>query len=512
MTRRVVSVWLNRWLTDRRERQQTNSTDTPPKLPLAIIEKSQGGERLIAVNEAAEKAGLGPGLLLTDARAIFPALKSLPAEPERERADLDALARWYARYSPWVSPQPPDGLMLDVTGVAHLFGGEAELLAHLRGDLQRLMLGARLALADTPGAAWAFARYGGKDIRIIEPGRQKEALAPLPVRALRISSKHASELEKLGLKRIGQLYDMPPGTLRPRFGKILSLRMAQALGTEKEAISPLLPEPRYFASARFPEPIGLLSDVEAIAGKLTDEVAHKLAHHGKAARAFLLTLYGAAGDCFSLTVKTAAPSKGASHIKRLFKERLKELEYRFDPAFGADAFSLHAQEIECTQSIQADLAHKSSQDQDITLLIDRLTARLGQNAVYTLRLRESHIPERGVTAQSPLSPAQADMGEVTMPRPLLLLPRPELIHILAEIPDYPPRRFEWRKLTFHVVRAEGPERIAAEWWRQNPDATLKTRDYFRVEDETGARFWLFRLGLFGQEEAAPQWFLHGVFA
>lgn len=481
--------------------------------PLALTQTGQGGDRLIAVNQAASAQGISPGLLLADARAMLPELKSLAHDGDAEARGLESLARWCGRFSPWVSSDPPDGLWLDVTGTAHLFGGEAAFLENLDAALARLGLGARLAMADTPGAAWACARFGREDVSCIPAGAQKTSVAALPVAALRLCRATAGQLERLGLKRIGQLYDIAPLSFRSRFGREVTRRLNQALGREKEPISPIVPEPDYHASLRFPEPIGLLSDVDAVADILTARVTARLAAHGKGARGFLLTLYGATGGVFTVEVKTASLSKDGEHVKRLFRERLLVLENRFDANFGADAFSLQASAVERLEHKQGDIENVSGKQQNIDLLIDRLRARLGRNSIARLNLRESHIPERAAYASRAGVAVKSEViAPALAPRPLLLLPRPEAIRAIAEVPDYPPHRFEWRKVVYEVARAEGPERVTAEWWRENADGDFRTRDYFRVETPAGPRFWIFRLGLNERHEGPSQWFMHGLFA
>jgi len=512
MTRRVVSIWLPRWRTDRLANGRSALAAELHEGPLVLTHAGQGGDRVIAVNETADAQGLVPGLLLADARAMVPELKSLAHDADTEARGLESLARWCGRFSPWVSSDPPDGLWLDVTGTTHLFGGEAAFLEMLDAGLTRLGLSSRLAMADTPGAAWALARFGRERVICIPPGSQKISLENLPVAGLRLGEAVAGQLERLGLKRIGQLYDIAPLLFRARFGREVTRRLNQALGRKKEPISPIVPEPDYHAALHFPEPIGLLSDANAVADILIARVTAKLADHGKGARAFLLTLYGATGGLFTVEVKTAALSTDGNHVKRLFKERLAVLENRFDVNFGADAFSLRAFAIEPLHPAQGDMEKGCAGQESIDPLIDRLRARLGRNAVLRLNLRESHIPERAAYAsRAGRSVKSVIPAPALAPRPLLLLPRPEAIRAIAEVPDYPPHRFEWRKVTYEVARAEGPERVSAEWWRENADGDFRTRDYFRVEAPQGARFWIFRLGLNERREAPCQWFMHGLF-
>ncbi len=508
MTDRVVSVWLTHWRTERLKRQ---GLCKGLHKPLAIIQSGQGGEHIIALNKEAEMQGLHVGQLLTDAKAVFPSLRTIPADPVGEAKDLECLARWCIRFSPWVSIDPPDGLWLDVTGVAHLFGGEGAFLQTLKTSFESLRLSVRLALADTPGAAWGLARFGGKPISIVSVDQQKQVVAPLSVRALQISHDDAERLERLGLKRIGQLYKIPAKSFRARFGTELLERLEQMLLPHREILSPLLPEQKYFASLPFAEPISHLDGLSAALDRLIPQVTQKLATDGKGACRFIITLYDTMGGCFPLKVKACAPTKDSSHVARLFKERLRALEHRFPETFGVDAVSLHGEDISPLKAKQSTLSQGQANRSDVTLLIDRLTARLGRGAVTQFSFRESYSPERAVF----LKPADerhetnCKPSPIKTPRPLMLLPNPEPIRAIAEVPDYPPHRFEWRRCTYHVVKAEGPERIAPEWWHDK--RSEKTRDYFHVEDQTGAWFWLYRSGLYEAGNRAPQWFMHGMF-
>ncbi|MGH1350225.1 MAG: Y-family DNA polymerase [Methyloligellaceae bacterium] len=506
MTQRVVSVWLPHWQTDRLERQKQSGA---PREPLVLYLPEKGGDRVVALNREAEKQGLKKGKLLTDSKAVLPSLQALPADPLNAALDLEKLARWCVRFAPWISVDEPDGLWMDVTGVPHLFGGELKFLQHLKQHFNRLKLNARIAIADTPGAAWPFARFSRDVLSCIPSGQQKQLGYHLPVQALRITGQQAGQLYRLGLRKLGQLYDISAHNFRPRFGKLLIQRLEQFLYPSRETLSPLIPEPDYCSSFGLPEPVSRIEDIRASADLLIKRVCKQLMKDGKGASIFTLILHGVDGSCDTVIIRTSEATKSDDHVRHLFKERLNSLENSFSKTPEIDAFSLYADEVSALKTKQSDLAGKNTDNSGLPHLIDRLSARLGSKAVRKYSIEERHIPEKTVQTVSPneaIKPASLPDGK----RPILLFSRPEMIRAISEVPDYPPRRFEWRYRTYHVTKAEGPERISPEWWQSS--SKFLTRDYYTVEDETGARFWLFREGLFLRETQSPQWFIHGVFS
>ncbi|MEL7486819.1 MAG: DNA polymerase Y family protein [Pseudomonadota bacterium] len=517
---RYVSIWLFRWRTDWRWRttldkapNDSQGDGSLKEAPFALIATRQGGERLTAVNAPAADAGLSVGMLLTDAKALIPSLRAETETPESAAAGLEALAKWCARYTPFVALDAPDGLFLDITGCAHLFGGERRMLIDLGRRLRDFGLHARIACADTPGAAWAAARSATKPGTIIAPGRQREAIARYPVSGLRIDEKIEDHLGRLGLKRIGQLYGMPRGPLAARFGKALLDRLDAALGETEESLSPLQPVATYAARAPFPEPVSLLEDIERIAGRLAEKVAADLARDGKGARRFLLTLFGTDGSARTIEARSARLAFNHEKIIGLFRERIAALEAFYDPGVGVDAVRLEARAVEAVRRRQTSLDANNEDGAALSFLLDRIAARLGPRAVKRLAPVESHLPERAQQA-APAENAEAAIGAGNgaawkdAPRPLLLLPQPEPVTVTAQIPDGPPAHFTWRRVRRRVLKADGPERIATEWWKGD---RYRTRDYFRVEDEDHRRFWLYRDGLYDREAGTPQWFLHGIF-
>ncbi len=481
-----------------------------------LFAREGGGERVVAVDAAAAAEGLRPGLTLADARALCPGLASMPADPAGDARMLAGLADWCGRYTPWAAPDGADGIVLDISGCAHLFGGEAGLAGSLIERLAGFGYGVRTTVADTPAAAWAVARFG-EDSAIVPPGQAREVLAGLPVAALRLASEMAATLQRLGLRRIGDLYSLPRPALAARFGPALGRRLGCALGEEFEPISPRRPVTALRTRLAWPEPIGHADDIRRAAGRLMENLCVLLAGAGKGARRLELALYHVDGRITRLAIGSSRPSRDASHLLRLLVDRLAG----FEAGFGVDVMVLAAPAADPLPAGQGRLetgGGPTPKDADAVLgpLIDRLGNRLGPDSVFRIVARSSHIPERAVAVEPALTAScRARSGDCDWaglpPRPLRLLPCPEPIEVVAPVPDDPPLRFRWRRLGHRVVRAEGPERIAPEWWRE----AAPTRDYYRIEDEAGRRFWVYRLGLLPTPtragDARPRWYMHGLF-
>lgn len=507
MMRRIVSIWLNRWETDCffRKRRKSAAEAATPFPPFALVESGAGGERLAAICAEAEAYGLAVGGLLTDARALVPALETAPRAFAAAQRDLTALARWCERYAPFVAPDPPDGIFLDIAGCAHLFGGEEPMLADMAQRLRSLGVSARIACADTPGAAHAGARYGPASCAIIPSGGERAALAGLDVAALRLAPGVCDLLRRLGLKRIGRLYDLPRAPLAARFGEGLLARLDQAVGRAEEAISPLSPAAHYGVRMMFPEPVARLDDIEQAGARLAAALCLRLQRDGRGAKEFTLRLFGVDGTQRRIAVSSSRLLQHKDHIVRLFHERIIAIEAEHEEGFGVDAASLEAGRVEPARARQDDLAPERAPDGErLSFLLDRIAARLGPQAIIRLGARESHIPERAQTREGRHSGA----AFCSAPRPLLLLPQPERVDVLAEIPDGPPAQFTWRRVRRRVASADGPERIGPEWWDPGEG---RTRDYFRVEDSEHHRYWLYRDGLYGAKTGAPIWYVHGLF-
>jgi protein ImuB len=473
-----------------------------------------------AVDAAASATGIAPGMALADARAQVPSLAVVAADPAGDAKALAGLADWCGRYTPWVAVDGvrqgggAGGLMLDVTGAAHLFGGEAGLMADLVARLRRLGFAAAAAVADTPGAAWAAARFLADEAgwTIVAPGEARPRLAPLPVTALRLGPEAAAGLARLGLDRIGDLYVLPRAPLAARFGPEVGRRLDQALGRADEPIVPRLPVPGFAERLAFAEPIGRPDDIAGALQHLLTRLCAALERGGQGARRLELTLYRVDGTLQRAAVGTSRAGREVKHLYRLFAEHLG----RLDPGFGVEAMTLATRRTEPFGATQLDLLqpsvgwHHTAAPEGLHALVDRLANRLGTDSLRRFAPCESHIPERAVRVVPATAPAARASWDGLGPRPLRLLARPEAIEAVAPVPDQPPLMFRWRRVLHRVRAADGPERIAPEWWREAGDAAALTRDYFRVEDRDGARFWLYREGLYGAD-AGPRWYLHGVF-
>jgi protein ImuB len=504
MARRVVSLWLPRFATDRIHRLAPAREGAP-----VAVAATLGNRRLVlAANAAAEAGGVMAGLALADARALTPQLKVVEHDPAAERRLLLRLARWAERYTPWTQVDHVEegagaGLWLEATGCAHLFGGEAAMLHDVVRRLGRQGFAARAAIADTPGAAWALARYGGADARIAPEGGARESLAGLPVAALRLGSADADGLARLGFRRIGDLYPVPRAALARRFGARTLQRLDQALGRAEESIAPARPETPLRVHRLFAEPIAAPETIAAALKHLLRDLKPLLEREGLGARRLELACHRVDDTLQGVEIGTSRPARDPDHLFRLFQLRLE----RIDPGFGIEAMALIARRAEPMGARQLGLEARAAAADgagDLAGLVDRIQGRLGAEAVRRLDPCASHWPERAQAAVPVFSPSSSTAWPEGAACPPMLLARPEPVESVAILPDAPPSQFRWRRRLHRVRAAEGPERIAPEWWR---DPVSHTRDYYRVEDEEGRRFWLFREGLYGEAGAAPRWWI-----
>ncbi len=479
------------------------------------METVRRARRLAAVCPRGQQLGLHVGQKATDARALVPELALAEAEPAADAKALTALVDWCVRFSPAVAADPPDGLFLDITGVAHLWGGEAGMLADFQARLAANGLPFRGAVADTPAAAWALARFG-EDAAIAPPGAQAALLAPLPPAALRLEPEAVAQIERLGLRRIDQLTALPRGPLARRFGQQTLDRLDQALGRSREALRFRRPPTPWFARLAFFEPISAPDDMARVTGDVLARLCARLEAEGQGARRFELTYHRLDGAALPVAVGLSRPGRDPVRIAKLVAPKLEAI----DPGFGVEVITIEAREVaplsgrQILLNDQGDLADRGgpAAEEGVAALVDRLVNRLGEDRVWRARPVESHVPELAVERAAPLT--RMSVGwDPAIPRPVRLFPRPEpLENVMALTPDDPPSQFRWRGRIHRVQRAEGPERIAEEWWKRDLEAARvgHVRDYYRVEDQEGGRFWLFRAGLYEADPPA-RWWMHGLF-
>lgn len=449
---------------------------------------------------------------LADARAIQPNLAAVEADPDADARALDAIAAWCERFTPVVVVDAPDGLYLDVTGCAHLFGGESALRSHIVTRLAAQGFAARAAIAPTPAAAWAMTRFS----KTLEAdGDLAVELGPLPVEALRLEEDAAALLRRLGLKRIGQILDAPRASFSARAGQAAMLRLDYALGRAREALTPRRPPPPVFALRRFLEPLFTLDAVLEATQTLCGDAVMQLDRHGAGALRAHLHLFGVDGRDRVVEIGVSRPERDVKALMRLFREKLNLAGETLDMQFGLEAARLDIVQMQRTQAEARTLVaveEAALSAERLSVFVDVASARLGPQRVLRAKLNETHAPEKAGGWQSALQRKQKPSEAVSLPKdgvmrhPLTLFSTLQPIDVIAGVPDGPPIRFRWRRVLREVVRAEGPERISGDWLAGAP-----ARDYYRVEDKEGRRYWLYREGQFG-EEAAPRWFVHGLFA
>ncbi len=500
--------------------------------------------RLAAVDGRALALGLAPGLTLADARARVPDLVAIDHDPLADRLWLEWIADHAERWTPMVALDPPDGLTLDITGCASVFGSEAALVADAERRIGTRGLHLRHAVAGSPEAAQALARF-----QTMPAADERHAILRLPILALRLDEEMELALRRAGLKTIGDLAARPTAPLAARFGEGMVATLDRLLGRADSRITPRRMLPALLFERRFAEPIARTEDALATLGDLAQEAALALEERRGGGRRFVARLYRSDGAVRDLMVETGLPTRDPVMVLRLMRERIEALADPIDPGFGFDLVRLAVPRIEPLAPTQLALEGGHVSEDALAALVDRLSTRLGRGRVRRFREQDTHIPEQralalpAVEMADPLPWAPPTAGEPPL-RPLHLFDPPQPIEVIAEVPDGPPRRFRWRRTSHEVTRFEGPERIAGEWWRVDvqrlpdpepslvhiksgrddlpedepdpaalrPRRPLLTRDYFRVEDARGRRFWLFRHGLYGTETTSPAWYIHGLFA
>ena len=495
--RRVVSLYLPRFPTDRLRR----AAGAPPRDKPLVTAIQIGQRRLLAAVDArAQEIGLRPGLTVAHAQALVPDLLVADADPDGDAEALQKLAQWALRYSPLVAPDPPDGLLLDIAGAAHLFGGEPGVLSDLLARLGKGGFVARAAIAATAGAASALARHGLPS-SIVPDGEEAAALENVSLAGLRLPDEILGGLRRLGVERIGQLRRMPRGPLARRFGREVGERLDAALGGRSEPIEPLLPPKALRQKLVFAEPLGTAEALAGVIERLARHLCRDLEAAGLGARRVDFLCRRVDGITAAIRIGTAKATRDAVHLAKLLAAQVEKI----DPGFGIDEAMLVVVRAERLSPRQILGIAGETEAPDLGPLVDRLAARLGPGRLYRAAPVESDLPERSAKKVSPLS-ANAS-GWPDLPRPVRLLEPPEPVETIAGMPDHPPALFVWRRMRHRVRRADGPERVFGEWWRSEAETGL-VRDYYRIEDEAGARFWLFRDG---RENGGGRWFLHGLF-
>jgi protein ImuB len=500
MSKRFISIWFRHLKTDWFIRRNSSLKE----IPFVLASPDHGRMIVREVNILAQTQGIETGMAVADARAIVPALEVKDDNPALAENLLKGIGEWCIRFTPVVGMDAPDGLLLDVTGCAHLWGGEKPYLSEIKKRLTCFGYDVRVAMADTIGVAWAHARFG-KGAAIIEKGKQPEALLPLPAAAIRILPEVIQRLEKLGLRQISSFINMPRPSLRRRFGEQLLQRLDQALGARVEEVIPMQPVELYQERLPCLEPIVSSTGIEIALTRLLEALCQRLQKEEKGLRVALFKCYRVDGKIEQLTIGTNRPSSNPVHLFKLFENKIDTIE----PALGIELFILEAPQVEDTVIVQDQLWQDKAglANTELAELLDRIEGKIGPGQIHRFVPAEHYWPERSFVLASSIDEKLPAEWKLDRPRPLQVLSKPELIEVTAPIPDYPPMLFRYKGKLHKIAKADGPERIEQEWWLQQG----QHRDYYSVEDEEGQRYWLFRLGHYDAAKTY-QWFMHGFFA
>ncbi|HEY0054961.1 MAG TPA: DNA polymerase Y family protein [Pedobacter sp.] len=500
MQKRYLTIWFRHlttdWLTLRQPKLK--------QIPFVFAAAEHNRKIITAANAIAESQGIQAGMSVADAKTMVSDLQVFDEKPKRVEQLLKAIGKWCIRYTPIVALDLPDGLVLDISGCAHLWGGELAYLREIVSRLRGLGYDVRAAIADTIGTAWAISRFG-RITPIVKCGEQASAIQSLPAAALRLEPAALTRLQKLGLYTIGSFISMPRSVLRRRFGGELLLRVAQALGRAEEYIQPIIvPEPW---QERLPcmEPICTKVGIEIAINRLLEILCLRLQQEGVGIRTAKLTGYRVDGKTQQLEIGTNRASHHVQHLFKLFELNVASIA----PGLGIELFVLEALKVEEVSLSQEALwaNNPGLDDEGVAELLDRITAKVGAGTIHRYLPDEHYWPERSIKPASSLQDRAITPWRIDKPRPVRLLARPEPIDVTAPIPDYPPLMFRYKDKVHHIKKADGPERIEREWWLEGGEH----RDYYNVEDQDGQRYWLFRLGHYDSEQAS-QWFIHGFFA
>jgi len=503
------------------------------------------GQVVFACSQAARQIGVQTGMPLAEARAL--ALRQKPPhpnplpqggrgdkifspggtgvspvasdksfhldahDPEADRRSLKKLAEWLHQYSPCIGLEdldPPETLLLDVTGIGRLFGGERALLTQVARGLARFGLPARLALADSLGAAWAIAHYACKRTswRIVPPGEVKQTIENLPLVALRLPHAMLDTFNGLGIESIADLLLLPRVEVQARFGSLPLTRIDQALGKADEVIRAVPLPSELAAKWWFEHPIAHPETIEHVLDQLTERLTCALAHRGEGALGVQCAFD--ASPAVQFEVGLFRPTADVRHLRELIDLQMERVVLR-SPIGG---IGLRVPRFAPLEWQQGELFSRHQQRHDshqVATLVDRLTSRLGEKAVVGCTTRSDPQPEIAYHLQPLVRQSRSNKKSsvkhrqpfAPLDRPPQLLKRPLRLETLAVSPEGPPIRFDFRGQCQEVVRHWGPERIETGWWRRRG----VRRDYYRVETHTGHRFWLFR------QIGSGECFLHGTF-
>jgi len=499
MPRRYVAIWFRHLKADWMVRRHSELKE----VPFVMAAPERGRMVIKAANIAAQAKGIDVNMVVADCRAILPALQVFDDKPGLAGNLLNALAEWCLRFTPVVAVDQTNGLILDVSGCTHLWGGEKPYLKDIISKLKGFGYDVRIAIADTIGTAWAVSRFG-QISPIIEPGKQIEALLSLPPAALRLESAILERLEKLGLYQIQNFINMPQKALRRRFGQSLLTRLYQALGQEFEVIEPIQPIEPYQERLPSLEPIRTATGIEIALKQLLDKLCQRLAKEEKGLRKSVFKCYRIDGVVQQIEIGTNSPSRNVEHLFKLFELKIVTIA----PALGIEVFTLDATIVEDIAGKQDALWNFTAGGNGTAVgeLLDRIAGKLGLTSINRYLPDEHYLPERSLKAATSFTEKAQTTWRIDLPRPIHLLPKPETIEVTVPMPDYPPMLFRYKGELHNVKKTESPERIEQEWWIEPG----QYRDYYVVEDEKGARYWLFRQGSY--EHGNPQWFIHGFFA
>lgn len=500
MGQRFVTIWFRSLKTD------WFSIRQPSLLKTAFVLCAPDHGRLLitAANEPARLQGVEIGMVVADARAIIPSLQVLDDEAGLQERLLHAIANWCIRYTDIVSVDLPDGIILNATGAAHLWGGEESYIRDINLRLHHRGYNVRATMADTIGASWAISHYGAES-PIVKSGRQMETLLPLPPPALRIEKSSTERLHKLGLHQIRHFLHMPRSVLRRRFGKDLLLKLDQALGYEEEPIIPIQPPEPFRERLPCLEPIVTGKGIEIALQRLLEMICDRLQMEGMGIRKAVFTGFRVDGKIEKIEIGTHRGTNNVHHLYKLFENKISTIE----PDLGIELFMIEALKYEKISPHQEKIWDSTCglEDPGFSELMDRLANRFGNEPIQRFLPAEHYLPEKSFKQSESLSDKSSSPWMVERPRPIQLLSRPQRIEVAAPIPDYPPMHFRYRGKLHKIIKADGPERIEQEWWiREGPH-----RDYYAVEDDEGRRYWIFRSGHYN-EEKSPNWFIHGFFS